>query len=164
MAEPGDADNLVPNLTTIAEVANRPSGTELTYNPNTCLFSLREPGRFQSLLRTDSSDSVAGQPMFGRAIRELFASAHTEVRRKNVSQKHVTRALDGLKYLSTHTYPGNSQDQTELQKHRKLKAAIGDAELAVWEDSQALTKFREEFRKHLLYGFTQSQFRQTRYL
>src|SRR5208282_5582212 len=113
MPSPGDSNNLQPNLTTLTQLASKPSGSKLSYDKDRGRFSIQEKGFRQTLARTFSSDSVAKEEYFGEPMRELFAAAHSE-------GHDVTQALNGLRALRN-SYTG--------EKLATLNAVIEDAEL-----------------------------------
>jgi len=142
MPSPGDPNNLQPNLTTLAQLGNKP-GSKLSYDKNRGRFSIQEPGFFsQSLPRTILKESVTSEEDFGAPIRELFAAAHAE-------NHDVTQALNGLMALRQ-SYTG--------EKLRVLNAVIEDAELGVKKDPAGVIRLRERYQQYLKFGFAQVMF------
>lgn len=146
MPSPGDPANLIPNLTTLAQLSNKP-GSKLAYNQTTGRFSVDEAGKLQGLLRSFSPDSVTKDDYFGEPIRELFAAARPEI---NVSiQPNVfANAINGLKSL-------RSSYANDRAKLTVLDAVIEDAELGMKKDPADILQLRQRYQNYLLYGFAQ---------
>ncbi|MDQ6433530.1 YopT-type cysteine protease domain-containing protein [Mesorhizobium sp. LHD-90] len=158
MPSPGDPGNLAFNLATLAQLANKPPGSKLSYSPSTARFSVDEPGKLQGVIRTIWRDSITNDEYFGTPIRELFAAAHVNKVADHVNKvagqvnkNDIDNAISGLKTLRT----SYANDQAKLAK---LNATIEDAKLGMKEDPAVNQQLRKDYPQYLLYGFAQAMF------
>ena len=158
MPSPGDSNNLKFNLTTLAQLNYKQTGSKLSYDKITGRFSIQEPGINQTLARTFSPNSVASEEFFGAPIRELFAAAHVEIGKQEgalVKKNEFDKAVDGLKALCDSYGKENQKDKLAI-----LNAVIEDAKLGVKRDPDYVIELRKRYQQYLKFGFAQVMFLQ----
>jgi hypothetical protein len=152
MPSAGDTANLRPNLRTLAQLRDK-RGAKLSYDRNGGLFSIQEKGKWQSIARTFSRDSVTSEENFGAPMRELFAAAHAQigVGADPITQAEITLALDGLKALRA-SYFG------DYDKLTTLDSVIADAKLGVKKEPGHGISLRQRYAQYVTFGLAQAMF------
>jgi hypothetical protein len=148
MPSPADPLNLAPNIDVFRNLRTAAKGTKVWFDESTGLFSTQGKGKWQSLSRTFSSQTVTSEGYFGDPVREVFAAARAQIGAA-VTQQAFDEAVAGLKMLR--------QSYTDA-KLTALNRVIEDAELGVRRDVQGAIDLRTKYAAYLLFGFSQRMF------